>query len=96
MSPHFSTSYELVNACRHIHTHYTRSNSQPYKMNETFPLAKEVARLKQQVPDLDEFFKTGSELERKAAENPRDEQIQSDLIAHTHEMEDFLVGPRPL
>ena len=75
------------------HTHNTRLNSQPYKMNETFPLAKEVAKLKQQVPDLDEFFRTGSELELKAAENPRDKQIQSDLIAHTHDMEAIIVSP---
>jgi hypothetical protein len=65
-------------------------------MNETLLLAKEVAKLKQQVPDLDEFFRTGSELELKAAENPRDKQMQSDLIAHTHEMETFLVSLRRL
>ena len=75
------------------HAHNTRLNSQPYKMNETFPLAKEVAKLKQQVSDLDEFFRTGSELELKAAENPRDNQIQYDLIAHTHEMEALIVSP---
>lgn len=75
------------------HEHNTSLNSQPYKMNEAFPLAKEVAKLKQQVSDLDEFFRTGSELELRAAENPRDKQIQSDLIAHTHEMEALIVSP---
>ena len=75
------------------HEHNTSLNSQPYKMNEAFPLAKEVAKLKQQVSDLDEFFRTGSELELKAAENPRDNQIQYDLIAHTHEMEALIVSP---
>lgn len=75
------------------HEHNTSLNSQPYKMNEAFPLAKEVAKLKQQVSDLDEFFRTGSDLELKAAENPRDNQIQSNLIAHTHEMEALIVSP---
>lgn len=56
-------------------------------------MAKEVAKLKQQVSDLDEFFRTGSDLELKAAENPRDNQIQSNLIAHTHEMEALIVSP---